>query len=67
IAQGLGVMEAGAVSLYLTGRAANLAARGASLTPSDVIRWMPDALIERGAGASELGFPFVFYDADAAR
>jgi NAD(P)H-hydrate epimerase len=67
IAQGLGVMEAGAVSLYLTGRAANLAARGASLTPSDVIRWMPDALIERGAGTSELGFPFVFYDADAAR
>ncbi len=67
IAQGLGVMEAGAVSLYLTGRAANLAARGASLTPTDVIKWMPDALVERGAGISELGLPFVLYDADAAR
>ena len=67
LAQGLGVMEAGALSLYLTGRAANLAARGASLTPTDVIQWIPDVLVERGAGISELGLPFVSYDADAAR
>ena len=67
LAQGLGVMEAGAVSLYLTGRAANLAARGVSLTPSDVIRCMPNALGERGAGASEIDLSFVVYDADAAR
>jgi hypothetical protein len=60
-------MEAGAVSLYLTGRAANLAARGVSLTPSDVIRCMPNALGERGAGASEIDLSFVVYDADAAR
>ena len=67
LAQGLGAMEAGALSLYLTGRAANLAARGASLTPTDVIQWIPDVLVERGAGISELGLPFVSYDADAAR
>ena len=67
MAQGLKVMEAGAVSLYLTGRAANLAARGASLTPSDVIEWMPYALAERGAGITDLDFPFVLYDTDAPR
>ena len=67
IAQGLKVMEAGAVSLYLTGRAANLAARGASLTPTDVIEWMPYALAERSAGITELELPFILYDADPPR
>ena len=61
------MMEAGAVSLYLTGRAANLAARGASLTPTDVIEWMPYALAERSAGITELELPFILYDADPPR
>ena len=32
-----------------------------------VIQWIPNVLVERGAGISELGLPFVSYDADAAR
>ena len=67
LAQGLDALDAGAVGLYLTGRAANIAGRGPSLTPSDVIRWLPEALAERGAGWSDLDLPFVIFDADAAR
>jgi NAD(P)H-hydrate epimerase len=65
MAQGLGATEAGAVGLYLTGRSANLAGRGVALTPSDVIRCLPDALGERSEGVSDLDLPFVLYDADA--
>jgi hydroxyethylthiazole kinase-like uncharacterized protein yjeF len=70
LAQGLGACEAGAVALHLTGRAARLAGRGAALVPSDVIRHLPDALVEAvrpGAGAaSDLDLPFVTFDADPA-
>ncbi|HET9948769.1 MAG TPA: NAD(P)H-hydrate dehydratase [Longimicrobiales bacterium] len=66
VAQGLTPRVAGSVGLYLTGRAARLAGRGAGLVPSDVIRWLPDALLERAPAASELDLPFVVYDADAA-
>ena len=48
-------------------RAARLAGRGPALTPSDVIRCLPDALGERSQGVSELDLPFVLYDADPAR
>ena len=67
MAQGLDASEAGSVGLYLTGRAARLAGRGPALTPSDVIRCLPDALGERSGGVSDLDLPFVLYDADPAR
>jgi hydroxyethylthiazole kinase-like uncharacterized protein yjeF len=66
LAQGLSPADAGAVGLYLSGRAARLAGRGAGLTPADVVRWLPDALIERGVSTTELDLPFVLFDADAA-
>lgn len=67
LAQGLKPGDAGAVGLHLTGRAAVLAGRGPALTPVDVVRWLPDALAEKGDGASDLGLPFVLFDQDAAR
>ena len=76
LAQGLAPATAGAVGLYLTGRAARLAAKGVSLTPSDVIERISDAITEAGSletasagpgvGAT-LDFPFVLFDADPAR
>jgi hydroxyethylthiazole kinase-like uncharacterized protein yjeF len=67
MAQGVSPGTAGAVALYLSGRAARLAGRGAALTPSDVVRWLPDALGEGGRAWSNLELPFVTYDADPAR
>ncbi len=67
LAQGLDPQMAGAVGLYLTGRAARLAGRGAALVPTDVIRRLPDALDERAEPVSDLGLPFVTFDADPAR
>ena len=67
LAQGLEPQLAGAVGLYLTGRAARVAGRGASLTPSDVIRHLPDALGERVDAVNDLGVSAVTFDADAAR
>jgi ADP-dependent NAD(P)H-hydrate dehydratase / NAD(P)H-hydrate epimerase len=67
MAQGLPPREAGAVGLFVTGRAARIAGRGGALVPSDVIRWLPDALAERGEGVSDLDLPFVTFDADPAR
>jgi NAD(P)H-hydrate epimerase len=66
LAQGLGPAAAGAAALYLTGRAARIAGRGASLVPSDVIRHLGDALGERGEATSDLELPFVTFDADPA-
>ena len=63
----LEVREAGALGLYLTGRAATLAGRGKALTPSDVLSRLPDALAERGDGTSDLALPFVIFDLDPAR
>jgi NAD(P)H-hydrate epimerase len=67
MAQGLDPATAGAVGLYCTGRAAVLAGRGAGLTPTDVVRWLSDAIGERGDGVTDLDFGFVTYDADPAR
>jgi len=67
MAQGLDAAAAGSVALYCTGRAAWLAGRGVSLTPSDVIRWLPDAIGEGGEAMTDLDLPFVVYDADPAR
>jgi hydroxyethylthiazole kinase-like uncharacterized protein yjeF len=67
MAQGLDPSTAAAVGLYCTGRSARLAGRGAALTPSDVIRWLPHAIGEDAEGVSDLDLPFVIYDADRAR
>ncbi len=66
-AQGCEPREAGAVGLYLAGRAAAVAGRGKSLTPGDVVRWLPYALSERGSGTSALDLPFVLLDLDPPR
>ncbi|NNF12555.1 MAG: NAD(P)H-hydrate dehydratase [Gemmatimonadetes bacterium] len=77
-AQGLDVADAGAVGLYLSGRAATLARRGPGLTPSDVVESVPAAIAELvglgddlvrgfGGGSTELDLPFVLFDADPAR
>jgi NAD(P)H-hydrate epimerase len=65
-AQGLPPAEAGAVALYLTGRAAHLAGLGPGLTPSDVAERLPDALTEPRTASSDLDLPFVLFDADPA-
>jgi len=67
LAQGVEPRDAAALALYLSGRAANLAGRGHSLTPSDVVRWLPEALAEHGPGEDRLGMPFVTLDLDPAR
>jgi NAD(P)H-hydrate epimerase len=67
LAQGLDPATAGSVALYTSGRAAVLAGRGAALTPSDVVRWLPEAIGERGRAVTDLDLPFVVYDADPAR
>lgn len=78
VAQGLGVAEAGAVGLYVSGRAAVLARRGPGLTPSDVAEWIPEATAELEGGqtgrddgvvrgSTDLDLPFVLFDADPAR
>ena len=67
LAQGLAPRDAGAVGLYVTGRAAALAGRGRALTPTDVVRWLPEALEERGEGESELHLAPVIFDHDPAR
>ena len=67
VAQGLHPADAGAVGLYLTGRAATLAGLGAGLTPSDVVERIPEALAEPGPAEPDLHLPFVIFDADPAR
>jgi NAD(P)H-hydrate epimerase len=66
MAQGVEPATAGAAALFLTGRAARIAGRGAALVPSDVIRCLPEALAEREQGAGGLDLPFVTFDADPA-
>lgn len=61
---------AGALALYLSGRAATLAARGPGLTPSDVAERLPDALaelLEDDGPVTDLDLPFVILDADPPR
>lgn len=67
LAQGLPTREGGAVALFVTGRAARIAGRRGGLVPSDMIRWLPAALAERGFGVGDLDLPFVTFDADPAR
>lgn len=67
LAQGCSPAEAGAAALHLTGRAAALAGRGKALLAGDVVRWLPEALSERGAGVTDLGLPALLLDLDPAR
>ena len=67
LARGLDPAEAGAVGLFLSGRAAWLAGKGAGLTPTDVLDRLPDALSERQDPADTLGISSVIFDADPAR
>jgi len=67
LAQGAGPAVAGSLGLYLSGRAAALAGRGAGLTPSDVAEKLPAALGERTEATTDLDLPFVVFDADPAR
>ena len=67
MAQGLDAPTAGALGLYVSGRAARLAARGVGLVPSDVAERVPEVLSEEGAPETELDLPFVLFDADPAR
>jgi hydroxyethylthiazole kinase-like uncharacterized protein yjeF len=67
VAQGVEPHAAGALGLYLSGRAAALAARGSGLTPSDVADRLPDALSEATEPVTDLDLPIVIFDADAAR
>lgn len=67
LAQGAAPDVAGAVALYLSGRAAVRAGRGPTLMPSDVIEELPGAWREEGPGETDLDLPFVIFDQDAAR
>ena len=67
MAQGLRPDLAGAVGLYLSGRAARLADRGAGLLPSDVSERIPHILVEKTDVRTKLPFPFVLLDAEEAQ
>ncbi len=62
LAQGAGGLRAAGLALHATGQAASIAACGRSLTPSDVVAAIPEALARRGCGATDLPFPFVTFD-----
>ncbi|MEM7416555.1 MAG: NAD(P)H-hydrate dehydratase [Gemmatimonadota bacterium] len=67
LAHGVGADEAGALGLYLSGRAARLAALGPGLTPTDVIDHLPSARQEHPAERAPLDLPFVVFDAEPAQ
>jgi NAD(P)H-hydrate epimerase len=67
LALGSEAPAAGALGLYLSGRAAVLADRGVGLIPSDVVEHIPDVFAESGAEWTDLDLPFVLFDADPAR
>lgn len=67
LARGSTPSVAGGLALHFTGRAADLAGMGEALLPTDVARWMHEALAEDGDGASDLGLPLVLLDLPPAR
>jgi NAD(P)H-hydrate repair Nnr-like enzyme with NAD(P)H-hydrate dehydratase domain len=67
LAQGSGPLEAAALGLHTSGRAAVRSGLGVSLTPEDVVERLPEALREEGAGHTELDYAFVLFDQDPAR
>ena len=58
---------AAALGLYLSGRAADLAGLGRSLTPSDVSEHLVHAMADPGPETSSLDLPFVTFDQPARR
>ncbi len=67
LAQGAAPDTAGALALYVTGRAAARANKGPALTPSDVIEALASVWGEDGPGHTDLDLPFVVFDQDPAR
>ena len=67
LAQGMSPSRAGALALYLTGRAAVRTEMGPALTPSDVVDEMAAVWTEKGSGETDLLLPFILFDQDAAR
>lgn len=66
LAVGVPAQEAGALALYLAGRAAQLAGWGRGLMPRDVVEALPAALLEATEGASEPLLPGIVLDLPAA-
>jgi ADP-dependent NAD(P)H-hydrate dehydratase / NAD(P)H-hydrate epimerase len=62
LAAGYDVGDAAAVGLFLSARAADLAALGQSLTPRDVTQHLPLAMAAPGPVESDLSLPFVTFD-----
>jgi NAD(P)H-hydrate epimerase len=62
LAGGMTPLDAASTGVYLSGRAADLAALGRSLTPRDVSLHLADAFADVGPSASPLGLPFITFD-----
>jgi len=59
--------DAAALGLFLCGRAADMAARGVSLSPRDVSAHLANAIADPGPASSPLDLPFVTFDQSARR
>jgi hypothetical protein len=55
-------VEAACLGLFLSGRAADIAALGRSLSPRDVSAHLAAALADRGLRTSVLELPFITFD-----
>src|SRR5690606_9335748 len=62
LAAGLPVRDAAGAGLYLSSRAADLAARGRALSPRDVSAHLVEALRMPGALAPTLPLPFITFE-----
>jgi NAD(P)H-hydrate epimerase len=67
LAGGYDAVAAAALGLFLSGRAADLAGLGRSLTPADVSSHLAAAIADPGPAASTLDLPFVTFDQPARR
>lgn len=65
LAGGADPRTAAALGLFYGGRAGDIAGLGRSLTPTDVIEYLPRAFAQPGPAASPLGFPFITFDQPA--
>ncbi|CAN5794565.1 bifunctional ADP-dependent NAD(P)H-hydrate dehydratase/NAD(P)H-hydrate epimerase [soil metagenome] len=65
LAGGADPLDAAAVGLFLSGRAADLGNRGSSLTPRDVSASLAAAMAAPGLEESGVGLPFVTFDQPA--
>jgi ADP-dependent NAD(P)H-hydrate dehydratase / NAD(P)H-hydrate epimerase len=62
LAAGYEPRRAAALGLFISGRAADLAGLGRSLTPSDVTHRLAEAILDPGPARSTLDLPFVTFD-----